>query len=324
MRVELKTARLKITLLYVVIISLFLFITLSISLNVNTQELKRFKQGPNNPKALEMQKRVGAGLEQFQIRFRNRLVIFNIVLLVPSLFIAYYFSGVTLRPIEETLKQKEEFAGDVSHELRTPLQNIRLEIENIIAHKNPVAKDYKKSLKSIEEESIRIESITESLLSMVRLDKTSVQKENIKIKSAVYSAIKLNENLSYAKSIKIIEAFKSNFFVNAERQQLTTAISIVLENSLKYSKNKSQVEITSYIKDTRKILSIKDFGVGIQKENFTKVFESFYREDNKVTRKVQGSGIGLSLVKKIAEKNNFNVEIKSNPGKGTKILFIWS
>lgn len=325
MRIEFKTARIKLTLIYISVFLAIVLLSFFVSIETHRSEVARFRID-EEVELLEIRpmRRMENRFEGLEYRFRNRVLLFNLVLLIPSGLFAYWLSGLTLDPIEKTLEQKEAFAGDVSHELRTPLQNIRLEIENIGAQKKPSVSDYNKSLRSIEEESIRIESITESLLSMVRLDKTSVPKETVQIKSLVSSVVKSNQNLSNSKKIKITESYKSNFSLNVVRQQLITAVSIVLENALKYSNVNSRVEITTYIKDSKKALSIKDFGVGIKQDNIHKVFESFYREDNPVTRKVQGSGIGLSLVKKIAEKNGFNVKINSESGKGTEILFIWS
>ncbi|NCT55432.1 HAMP domain-containing histidine kinase [bacterium] len=322
MGIELKTARLKLTLIYIIIFLCIVSMSFLVSLTTHRSEVQKFRM---NDDAVERTlHRMENRFQNLEYNFRNRTLIFDLVLLIPSAFVAYFLSGATLKPIEKSLKQKEEFAGDVSHELRTPVQNIKLEVENIKALKNASKNDYANFISSVEEEADRIQSITDSLLTLVRIDKSKTQNEKFKAKEIIDSCIEGKRYSAKEQGLTIVDSILDNFVIEGSKDQIQTSLSIILDNAIKYSNPKSKIIISSKIKDKNKIISVLNQGIGVKKENLGKIFESFYREDNTVTRKVQGSGIGLSLVKKIAEKNNFIVDLKSREGRGTEVTLTWS
>lgn len=321
MSIEFKTARLKLTLVYILILLGIMFLTSFVSVSTQRSEVMRFRMedGLQERQFRRAEKR----FENLERGFQNRILMLNLFLLLPSAALAYFLSGLTLKPIENSLKQKDEFAGDVSHELRTPIQNIKLEIENIQAIKRPTPKDHGKFIKSVGEEADRIQGITESLLTMVRVDNSKVKSSTLKVKGLLEKSIENKRHLLINNRIKLITRISKNFTVYVVKEQLSTALSIILDNAIKYSPPKSSVLISAEINKTFKTIKIKDAGIGIKEENVDRVFESFFREDNITTRKVTGSGIGLHLVKKIAAKNNFSVNIKSRVGKGTEVSLVW-
>lgn len=103
---------------------------------------------------------------------------------------------------------------------------------------------------------------------------------------------------------------------NGDKNFLSTAVSNLILNAVKYSKTeKIDVILNNY--NNKIELSIKDYGIGIQKEHLSHLFERFYRVDKTRSRKLGGSGLGLSIVKNIIELHNGTITVESEIGKGT-------
>ena len=105
-----------------------------------------------------------------------------------------------------------------------------------------------------------------------------------------------------------------------DKEAIQQVIYNLLDNAYKYSGNSKNIEIVvEYTGDSVKI-SVKDFGIGIQREDQQKIFERFFRGGNELTRSVKGSGIGLTIVKKIIEAHHGTVSLESTPGKGSTFI----
>jgi two-component system phosphate regulon sensor histidine kinase PhoR len=103
----------------------------------------------------------------------------------------------------------------------------------------------------------------------------------------------------------------------ADRAAMAQAVTNLLDNAIKYSGEARKVMISSSVKDRTLVIAVKDFGIGIKKEEMNKVFERFYRGGDELTRSVKGSGLGLTLVKKIVEAHHGKVHVESEPGQGS-------
>jgi signal transduction histidine kinase len=91
----------------------------------------------------------------------------------------------------------------------------------------------------------------------------------------------------------------------------------LLDNACKYSGDSRKIEVQLLSRGNRVIISIKDYGIGIRKEDHDKIFSRFYRAGEELTQSVKGSGIGLTIVKQIVEAHNGEITVESSPGKGS-------
>jgi two-component system phosphate regulon sensor histidine kinase PhoR len=105
--------------------------------------------------------------------------------------------------------------------------------------------------------------------------------------------------------------------IKTDRESMTQAITNLIDNAVKYSGDSRNIIVRAYAEDQYLIFTVKDFGIGIRKEEIDKVFERFYRGGNELTRTVKGSGLGLTLVKQIVEAHHGKIEVESEVGNGS-------
>jgi signal transduction histidine kinase len=105
--------------------------------------------------------------------------------------------------------------------------------------------------------------------------------------------------------------------VAVDRTALSQAITNLIDNAIKYSGDSRKVVVGVSVEGQSLAIAVRDFGVGIKKEDIDRVFERFFRGGDELTRTVKGSGLGLTLVKEIVEAHRGRVQVESEPGKGS-------
>jgi len=214
---------------------------------------------------------------------------------------------------------KDDFVSTVSHELRTPLTSIRGFAQTILSSWDQLDDDKKKQfIKIIEEQSNRLINLVENILSVNKLSDDSIILKNIDVNSAILPIIQIiSQQYKTHKIIKIFDSNKPEISVDLEKfQQIMINL---LENAAKYSDENTEIIITTEHSNNEVIIKIKDEGIGIKEEYKTKIFEKFSRIDNPLTRKIQGSGLGLYITKTLVEKMNGSIDFNC-PEKGTEFI----
>jgi len=212
--------------------------------------------------------------------------------------------------ISNMMKSKETLLIDVSHELRSPLTRIKLANE-FIEDKNINAK--------IRDDVKEMELMISELLDTYRMEKGNdkLYKLNFDLINLINKAIaKFDLN-----SIHVNSQFKEKI-ISGDERKMETAFHNIIDNAVKYSDGKP-VDIEVFENSQRKDLvyvSVKDKGNGIAEEELKKIFEPFYRIDKSRDKKIQGYGLGLSLVKKILDGHNAEIKVNSKPAEGTEFL----
>jgi two-component system phosphate regulon sensor histidine kinase PhoR len=105
--------------------------------------------------------------------------------------------------------------------------------------------------------------------------------------------------------------------IKADRESIYQAITNLIDNAVKYSGDARNIVVRAFAEGKYLIISVKDIGIGIKKEEIDKIFERFYRGGDELTRTVKGSGLGLTLVKQIVEAHHGKVLVESEPGHGS-------
>ena len=214
------------------------------------------------------------------------------------------------------MQSYEDFISTVSHELRTPLTSIRGFAQTMLQSYDKIDDESKKKfLKIIEEQSNRLIHLIENMLKIQNED-TLIFK-TVNAKPLIEDVIQLvkQQYKDHTFIFKYNERIPKILVDTDKFQQVMTN---VIENAAKYSDNGTTVTINADFSDNADYISIKitDEGVGISEENISKIFEKFSRIDNPLTRKVQGSGLGLYITKMLITKMNGKIEVKSSD-KGT-------
>lgn len=218
---------------------------------------------------------------------------------------------------------RREFTANVSHELKSPLTSINGYAE-LIATGLAKNDDIKEFGKIINEEGNRLLNIIDDILKLSKLDEENLSEGRtiVNIKNVVDQSISRFKRISDKKNIKI-ENNMDDLYIKTHESLFTDLISNIYENAIKYNKVNGKISI-NYEKNDRGIkLFIEDRGIGIKKEDISRIFERFYVADKQRTRTLKSTGLGLSIVKHICDYLNYDIEVESEYGFGTKFtIFI--
>jgi two-component system phosphate regulon sensor histidine kinase PhoR len=216
----------------------------------------------------------------------------------------------------ENKEQQEDFISTVSHELRTPLTSIRGFAQTMLASWDILDDENKKKfIQIIEQQSNRLINLVENMLSVNKLQSF---KEKLIYKTAdannlIESVVQI---IRYQYPNHIVETiFNKNIpQILVDRDKFQQIMINLIENAAKYSNEGSKIIIKTDFSSNPDYISIKiiDEGIGIKKEDFDKIFTKFSRLDNPLTRKVQGSGLGLYISKTLINKMNGDIKVQSN------------
>lgn len=231
-----------------------------------------------------------------------------------------------LTEISKAQKFRTDFVANVSHELKTPLVSIKGAIETIEgpAKDDEIAKI--NFLKIISSQSKRMENLISDLLILSRIELQEhirpdkpVNLKNVltKVKDVHFTSLK-EKNINLEMNLDNVSD------VIGDEDKLITVFSNLLDNAIKYSKEKSTINILASPSKGKLItkgikISVSDQGIGIPEDQINRVTERFYRVDVEESRKVGGTGLGLAIVKHIISQHRGDYEIKNLNGKGTEI-----
>ncbi len=223
-----------------------------------------------------------------------------------------------LNRLEDAVLREKQFTSDASHELRTPLAIIKGTLEVLIRRPREV-EHYEAQIKYCLDEVDRMSKLVDQLLMLARFESgkvtPNISKVNL-IESIMNVATREFEN-SPSRKIKFLFDGNKDIIVNADSSMLEAILSNIISNSIKYSAEGKPVEISINQNTSNVICLIKDYGIGMSNNQVEKIFDRFYRADESRTSEVEGNGLGLSIVKKLADLQNIKLNVESNPGEGT-------
>jgi two-component system, OmpR family, phosphate regulon sensor histidine kinase PhoR len=221
---------------------------------------------------------------------------------------------------------RRDFVANVSHELRTPLSILRGYIETLLDSPETSRAELSRILGVMERHSKRLDSLAEDLLTLAQLESPNpnLQLGNVDLSIFFGEAIRDWERKLANKQLNVIADVRPDLpEIRADRVRLQEALYNLLDNAVKYSRERGEIRLLARRRDQEIVLSVSDDGVGISKEDLARVFERFYRVDKARTAKsVHGTGLGLAIVKHIAQTHGGRVEAESEVGKGTTIRVV--
>lgn len=266
-----------------------------------------------------MKQRVSDGKHELVVQ----LYILNLLMFVFGAAMSYILARLTLRPIERNVESQTRFVSDASHELRTPLTAIQTSNEVALRRKRLSAKEARQVIEDNLDEVRRLQRMTSMLLELVSDDR-QLSLIALPVHDVVARAITNVAPSAIDRKISIDDQTK-NFQVMADETALTQAVTILLDNAIKYSDDKTTVRLTTS-KPRRNIVSISvhDEGLGISKQEQDKIFDRFYRSDESRVRDgvSDGYGLGLEIAKSIAERHGGSIELKSKLGAGSTFSLV--
>lgn len=223
------------------------------------------------------------------------------------------------------MERQKRFVADSAHELRTPLAIIKTGIETTLASKKLTLRDYKELNKDLLLEIDNLINLTNNLLFLSNSDtkNQTVNFEKVDLSLICSKQIKFMEKYAINKGVKIISDIKDKYYVKGDKEKLNRMVANLLKNSIDYNIKGGSVILTIEKADFNIILKITDTGIGINQEDLKHVFERFYKADKSRNISDSGAGLGLSIVKEIANIHKIHINIRSDIGKGTTIILIF-
>lgn len=230
----------------------------------------------------------------------------------------------------------EDFISTVSHELRTPLTSIRGFSQTMLASWDKLDDESKKKfLNIIVEQSNRLINLVENMLSVTKLHnaKENLILKEFSIKQPIETVASIVKNQYKDKTFEII-IDKSTPAILADTDKFQQIMTNLIENAAKYGLENSTITIKAGLSNSKAIeancysdsesVSIKviNFGSEIPSEDYEKIFTKFARIDNPLTRKVQGSGLGLYITKNLVEKMGGKISVNSTLKDGSKDVYV--
>jgi two-component system phosphate regulon sensor histidine kinase PhoR len=246
--------------------------------------------------------------------------LYFIILSMSLIFISLAIIYVGWQRDRQLKQLKEDFIGNVSHELKTPLSLIRMFSEILVMGRvNDEAKKLE-YYRTIYNESDRMSRLIANLLDFANLVRGIENKhfETTNISQLVAKALEAYRHEIQKEGFQLhLDSAPDIPDCYADPNAITMAFLNLLDNSIKYSGDRKQIDIRIRRENGSVNLSVIDKGVGIPEYEQQRIFDKFYRGSDPSVRRVRGSGIGLAITKHVAEMHGGEVLVDSEPGKGS-------
>lgn len=230
----------------------------------------------------------------------------------------------SLREIEVISKLKSDFISGVSHELRTPLTSIKGFSSLLVDEKfGKLPEDAKKRLEKIDENVNKLVDMVNTLLDIARIESGKME-----VKIAPCDVVRLAKDVGdllspqlAQKNIHLQVDMPESLIAFVDKNLLERVFINLINNAIKFTPQAGTIKIHCKKDNSSAIIAVSDTGCGIEKSNLEKIFQEFFRADNSVNREVRGTGLGLSLVKRIIDTHKERIWVESEIGKGTTFYF---
>jgi len=235
-----------------------------------------------------------------------------------------YFTGVLHEITEQKQDEmrKNDFIGMVSHELKTPLTSLTA-ILQVAGNKLKNSEDQflAGGMEKANVQVKRMVNMINGFLNISRLEsgKMQIEKHEFNLEDLIEETIKETELTVSSHTIKFEPC--NHFMINADRDKISSVITNLISNAVKYSPKGKVIEIRCEVIGDHVQVSVKDEGMGLKPQDRDKVFDRYYRVETNHTRHISGFGIGLYLSAEIIHRHDGEIWVESESGKGSTFYF---
>ncbi|NLM12435.1 MAG: HAMP domain-containing histidine kinase [Epulopiscium sp.] len=247
----------------------------------------------------------------------------GIVILVVLFFVSLYFANRVIQPIAEAWERQKQFVADASHELKTPISIINANYDVLLANKEETIESQLKWLDYIKIGTDRMTKLVNDLLSLAKMEDMRFEMQNIvfNISNMIHDVILSVEAVIAEKDIRFTSSIEPDIMVKSDPERIKQVIMILLDNALKYTDPKGQIDISLIPSKHHIVFSIKNTGKGIPEQDLPKIFDRFYRADPSRTYEIGSYGLGLSIAKTIIERLGGEIYAESVEKEYAKFTF---
>jgi len=231
---------------------------------------------------------------------------------------SWILAGRTIKPSQDAFERQQVFIANASHELRTPLTLIHAGVE--LGLRKSRDKEQKQLLSDVLEDANYMKKLIEGLLLLSRLDAKSLKLDiaPVRIDQLTSDVVRSISRLAEKENIHINSSlFSVDALVDPVRMK--QVLLIVLDNALRNSPENGHIEVVGVKENARCLLMVTDHGKGISKEDLGKVFDRFYKVDDRSSQEYRGSGLGLSIARSLVEAQKGTISISSKQSEWTTV-----
>ena len=263
---------------------------------------------------LEAIRRVGEGAYGHRARVRGRDEFAQI---------GEEFNSLADR-LQRTEESRRRFVSDASHELKTPLAAVRLLSDSILQTENIDPETTREFVADIGKEAERLSRITEDLLRLTRLDNDLLEPAGpVEILPVLQQVLRMMELIAEERNISVTYQAVEGCRVVSTRDELYQIIYNLTDNAVKYDRDGGHVEVRLRRERNTAVLTVADDGVGIPKEDISRIFQRFYRVDKARSRAAGGTGLGLAIVSDVVHKRGGSIQADNRPEGGAVFTVRW-
>ncbi len=216
---------------------------------------------------------------------------------------------------------KNQFVSMVAHELKTPVVAVMGFIDLLLDKKIPLTDDQQHDYMSRSSSRLKgLIDLVNDLLDISRMEIKTKQREieELDVREVFESTLMFLEQLAKERGIVFEQKYEENLpKLNADQNEVTRLFTNILSNAIKYNKENGKIFIEISSSKNYLCIKIEDTGIGMKKEDKERLFSEFFRIKNKYTRNVSGTGLGLTIVKRIVDSYHGKIEVESEYEKGT-------
>ena len=222
--------------------------------------------------------------------------------------------------LEHSFNAEKRCASDASHELRTPIAVIIAECEYARQNAKTV-EDYQEAMEVVERQSRKMSTLVNQLLNITRMDQGT---HKISLERADYSELVEvvcdEAAVASGRDIQLEKDIEQGVYANMDVGLMARLVQNLVENAFKYTAEGGKVRVSLHTADGKLTFSVSDTGIGIDKKDLPHIWERFWQADS--SRGVdRGSGLGLSMVKQIADAHDGKLNVESKPGEGSTFSY---
>jgi heavy metal sensor kinase len=222
--------------------------------------------------------------------------------------------------LDQAFAQQRQFVADASHELRTPLTALQLTIDGVRSDPTATAEDYRQVAASAAEATARMRRLVEDLLALAERDQPPPH-GRVALSSLAESVTDEMEPVAALRGVHVESTVSASAVANGDQLTLRRALTNLVENAIRYNREGGHVTVEDAAAAPGHVaVAVRDDGMGIPSEALSHVFDRFYRVDKSRSRAEGGSGLGLSIVAKIAREHGGRVDVESEVSKGSRFV----
>jgi signal transduction histidine kinase len=251
---------------------------------------------------------------------RTKIYLWMISLLLLTLIAGAYVTVSNTKRAVRLARLRSDFVSNVSHELRTPLTSIQMFGELLLMGRIADPEEQRRCFHVISRESERLSRLIDNVLDFAKMERGVKQYEfeHEEMGSIVRAVVEAFQYHAHEQGFHIETVIQENLpEIRVDADAISQVLFNLISNAIKYSDKERTVDIRVFQRDSQVVTEVADRGIGIDARDLPRIFEDFYRADQSLSSERRGTGLGLTLARRIARAHGGDISVESEKGKGS-------